>query len=210
MAIISFYADKVRKLAQLAVDNPDNLKPCIEQRYSVDFLRDDLDPDRRKAILAEAENGFNFDIQGDEIDHLKIPAGVWLVGDEGIYMMSNAKLSAPGVLDGPIEHAVQCFETDRRNWPDFDTRYDTKRRIFGGDDSVIFLPAEFIMAATEGKQVLLIDLTPSQVKLPSPAQEKAWLKNVALNGITHYTDPDRKAEPKLWQPPAKDDSTPQP
>lgn len=69
-------------------------------------------------------------------------AGLWLVGDHGVYLMSNGILaegSRPQVV-----YAEECNPNSNDDW------FHTKRRTFGGDDGVEFLDAlhlESMMAA---------------------------------------------------------------
>ncbi|MCJ8510583.1 DUF3085 domain-containing protein [Rhizobium lemnae] len=60
-------------------------------------------------------------------------AGLWLVGDEGVYMMSSGKLAEE---QRPlVTHAEEC---DPKTNPDY---WHYKRRYFGGDDGVKFIDA---------------------------------------------------------------------
>lgn len=59
--------------------------------------------------------------------------GLWLVGDEGVYMMSSGKLS-----EGQRPLVVYAEECDPKTNPDY---WHYKRRYFGGDDGVEFLDA---------------------------------------------------------------------
>ena len=56
--------------------------------------------------------------------------GLWLVGDQGVYLMSNAKRNG---IPASVAYAAGCAPGD----PDF---YDNKVDIFGGDDGVDFFP----------------------------------------------------------------------
>mgnify|MGYP000906993672 FL=1 len=60
--------------------------------------------------------------------------GLWLVGDEGVYLMSNGKL-----VDGQqalVIYSEQCHPKGDIDW------WDYKRRHFGGDDGIEFIEAE--------------------------------------------------------------------
>jgi hypothetical protein len=60
--------------------------------------------------------------------------GLWLVGDYGVYLMSNGKL-----LDGAkplVVYAEECDPSTNDGW------FDVKRRTFGGDDGVDFIDAQ--------------------------------------------------------------------
>lgn len=212
MAIISFYAEKVLALAKLSQDNPEHRRLNYEQSCSMEFLRDDLDPARRAELEAGAEDGFNFKIEAADRDPAKFPAGVWLVGDQGVYVMMNVSMKQPGLIPGPIEHAVQCFETDTRNLEPGE-QHDAKTRIFGGDDGVIFLPAAFIAGAAARQQaqfrldtpLLMLEIDEDGLMEATPSQFKTYLREMHKQDPAFF-DPDSKAPPKLWTPPAADET----
>ena len=60
--------------------------------------------------------------------------GLWLVGDEGVYVMSNGKL-ADG-MKPLVVYAEECHPTGNPDW------WDYKRRWFGGDDGIEYLDAD--------------------------------------------------------------------
>jgi hypothetical protein len=64
-------------------------------------------------------------------------AGLWLVGDQGVYIMSNGKLA-----DGT--RALVIYAEQRHPKGDFDW-WDYKRRHFGADDGIEFLEAERLL-----------------------------------------------------------------
>lgn len=59
--------------------------------------------------------------------------GVWLVGDEGVYLLSNGKLA-----EGQRPCVVYAEECDPKTNPDC---WHYKRQHFGGDDGIEFLDA---------------------------------------------------------------------
>ena len=60
--------------------------------------------------------------------------GLWLVGDQGVYIMSNGKL-ADG--DRPlVVYADECHPVGNPDW------FHYKHRHFGGDDGIEFIDAE--------------------------------------------------------------------
>ncbi|MBY3447467.1 DUF3085 domain-containing protein [Rhizobium laguerreae] len=63
--------------------------------------------------------------------------GPWVVGDEGVYLLSNGKLAGQRAL------AVYAEECDPKTNPDY---WHYKRRYFGGDDGVVFIDAESLEA----------------------------------------------------------------
>lgn len=76
----------------------------------------------------------------DNIDPTRVPAGLLLIADQGVYLMSNglpALLAEPGGTRNAVAHALESDPgAEGDDW------YDAKRSIMGGDDCVITLPAE--------------------------------------------------------------------
>ncbi|MFC3721998.1 DUF3085 domain-containing protein [Neoaquamicrobium sediminum] len=95
-------------------------------------------PGVRKVIArgiadAAANGGFRNPYYGTRPGEGERP-GLWLVGDEGVYLCSNGKLAEgarPLVL-----YSEQCHPVGNPDW------WDYKRRHFGGDDGVEFIEAE--------------------------------------------------------------------
>jgi hypothetical protein len=86
--------------------------------------------------------------------------GLWLVGDEGVYIMSNGRLA-----DGQRPLVVYAQECDPKTNPD-DWHY--KRQHFGGDDGVEFLDAAVLMkliAAAPDATHFWITLTDGEISL---------------------------------------------
>jgi hypothetical protein len=60
--------------------------------------------------------------------------GLWLVGDQGVYLLSNGKLA-----DGEralVLYSDECHPVGNPDW------WHYKRRHFGGDDGIEFLAAD--------------------------------------------------------------------
>jgi hypothetical protein len=90
---------------------------------------------------------------------------LWLVGDQGVYLISNG---------GPMKTAdgkIFVVYADQINPAkvEFDTWYARKRRAFGGDDGIETIDAEDIEKALatypEASTPLQISLTPRQIAL---------------------------------------------
>ncbi|WP_454858739.1 DUF3085 domain-containing protein [Rhizobium binxianense] len=82
---------------------------------------------------AEANGGFRDPHLGlSETDNRK--PGLWLVGDNGVYICSNGTL-AEGAKP-LVAYAEECDPDTNDDW------FEIKRRTFGGDDGVDFLDAE--------------------------------------------------------------------
>ncbi|GAJ95453.1 DUF3085 domain-containing protein [Rhizobium rhizogenes] len=86
---------------------------------------------------AEAHGGFRNPYYGLRPGKDEKP-GLWLVGDHGVYLLSNGKLP-----DGTKPLVVYAEECDPRTNDDW---FDVKRRTFGGDDGVDFIDAEQLEA----------------------------------------------------------------
>ncbi|MFC0804698.1 MULTISPECIES: DUF3085 domain-containing protein [Sinorhizobium] len=86
---------------------------------------------------AEANGGFRNPYYGLLPGKDEQP-GLWLVGDHGVYILSNGKLA-----DGA--KALVVF-AEERNPTSNDDWLDAKRRTFGGDDGVDFIDAERLEA----------------------------------------------------------------
>lgn len=86
--------------------------------------------------------------------------GVWLVGDEGVYLLSNGKLA-----EGQRALVVYAEECDPRTNPDY---WHYKRQHFGGDDGIDFIDAvelERLIAAAPGATHLKIEMTDTSMSL---------------------------------------------
>jgi hypothetical protein len=84
--------------------------------------------------------------------------GLWLVGDHGVYVMSNGHI-AYGER-AMVVYADQCNPDTDPDW------YDYKVHHFGGDDDVVFLAAVEILILADRRPDathLRIDLTASSV-----------------------------------------------
>lgn len=86
--------------------------------------------------------------------------GAWLIGDEGVYLLSNGNLSEG---QKPLVcYAEECNPTTN---PDY---WHYKRQHFGGDDGVEFLDAEGLLAliaANPDGTHLRVHLTPESIEL---------------------------------------------
>ncbi|MDX3807107.1 MAG: DUF3085 domain-containing protein [Bosea sp. (in: a-proteobacteria)] len=86
--------------------------------------------------------------------------GLWLVGDEGVYLLSNGKLA-----EGQRPLVVYAEECDPKTNPDY---WHYKRQHFGGDDGIDFLDAETLvklLAAAPAATHLTIAMTDESMSL---------------------------------------------
>jgi hypothetical protein len=86
--------------------------------------------------------------------------GIWLVGDEGVYIISNGKLAK-----GQRPFVVYAEECDPKTNPDC---WPYKRQHFGGDDGIEFLDAFMLVkliAASPRCTYLKIAFLPNSLQL---------------------------------------------
>lgn len=88
--------------------------------------------------------------------------GLWLVGDQGVYLMSNGE---PGLMKPGGKGHVVCYANECNPGKlAFDEWWAAKRSSFGGDDGCEFLPATDLekMLATQ-KRTVALDVTPTAI-----------------------------------------------
>jgi hypothetical protein len=132
----------------------------MEQRADPANWRSDLPAERRAALDADAEKwgGFSFEARQEDVDLTKIERGLILVGDQGVYFMSQA--SNEEVKAAGVNHVAYAHEINPETL-DFDTWYDMKRAAFGGDDGTIFISEETLRPVLDaGGDTVDMDLTP--------------------------------------------------
>lgn len=82
---------------------------------------------------ASANGGFRNPYYGTRPGEGEKP-GLWLVGDMGVYIMSNGRLAEE--QKALVVYSEQCHPKGDFDW------WDYKRRHFGGDDGIEFVEAE--------------------------------------------------------------------
>ena len=108
---------------------------------------------------AAANGGFRNPHYGLRPGEGEIP-GVWLVGDQGVYIMSNGKLA-----DGArplVVYSDECHPVGNPDW------FHYKHRHFGGDDGIEFIDAERLIPLFDRNfrcTHLHVQLTEAQVSL---------------------------------------------
>lgn len=108
---------------------------------------------------AEVNGGYRVPYQGISPE-TEAGIGLWLVGDEGVYVMSNGKLA-----EGQRPLVVYAEECDPKTNPDY---WHYKRRNFGGDDGVEFIDAvelEALVAAQPDATHLRITMDDTSLSL---------------------------------------------
>lgn len=101
----------------------------------------------------------------DDIDLSKVPAGLSLIKDQGIYLISNGIPRLKASPDSGNRNFVVYAET---YGPDAD--YDRVAAAAGGDDFCEFLPLEMFQTAVaqaknEGKTYFVVHLTSKHIRI---------------------------------------------
>lgn len=87
----------------------------------------------------------------DDVDKSKVPAGLNLVGDRGIYLMSNGRPRQNVNEEGTCQLVYAIGAS-----PEDEGSYDAKINLYGGDDGCDFLPAETIRPLLEEYEYLFV------------------------------------------------------
>lgn len=106
-------------------------------------------------------------LYGEETDK-----GLWLVGDEGVYLMPNTSdgLHHRDLKENDHRVVVYAQECDPTKL-EFDEWWENKRASFGGDDGIEFFALaeieRLVSSPPTGKQpqYLVADISPKQIKL---------------------------------------------
>jgi hypothetical protein len=94
-----------------------------------------------------------------EIDPKKIARGLWMVTDQGVYLMSPGKPAIPGA-NGSMNLVVYAQGCNPHIDEDY---YDNKRMIMGGDDGVDKVPLDFLKnAISNGAHKLIIKISETE------------------------------------------------
>jgi hypothetical protein len=100
--------------------------------------------------------------------------GLWLVGDQGVYLMSNGN---PGSLkpDGSGSHVVCYADQVDPVKLEFDTWWANKRASFGGDDGCDLLEADVIrraITAAGTSDRIALNVTPQFIEVAAPPKKR--------------------------------------
>jgi hypothetical protein len=157
---LHFDAALVRRLLDHSKAAPTR-KPTMEQLFDGQYRKDGQDVDLDTLAVGSWPTAV-------DVDPSKLPPGLWLVGDRGVYLMSNG---SPALLVDPTKTVnVVAFaaEADPAKRPD--SWWEIKRAAFGGDDGVTFLDLAFaetlVRAGRNG--LVCIDLTPDTATVATP------------------------------------------
>jgi len=149
---LTFNAAEVRRLYEHAFAAPSH-SPTWTQLYDPACRKDGRTPDDDEQVKA------------DDVDQAKVLAGLWLVGDNGVYLMSNGepglmKLSEPGNV---VAFALECNPETMA----FDDWWEAKRASFGGDDGSDVIDGADVEKWLKGARngVVEMEITPDTFEL---------------------------------------------
>lgn len=163
---LTFARDKVLELLEHAEGAPSR-RVTLEQAVTPANWRDDIAPERRKLLDAEAKaDGYAFSARQEDVDMSRIAPGLILVGDQGVYLMSNGIPGLPISKRG--DNVAYANEVNPLTM-EFDDWWDAKRASFGGDDGTEYLPAKAVRAYLPDDGDLVLDVTPDAISLVPPA-----------------------------------------
>ena len=153
---LHFETALVRRLLEASI-NATEREPTYDQLY---------DPAFRKDGKAPPEDAFP---TADDADRTKIPAGLIYVGDQGLYLASNAHPNLRKEPPGTGILVAFAREADP-NKVAFDSWWMVKQEAFGGDDGTFFLPRELVeaMLANDKDGWCHFKSTPDSVAIPKP------------------------------------------
>lgn len=111
----------------------------------------------------------------ENIDRTKVPAGLMLVADNGVYLMSNGTPSLLVEEGKPNNVVAYARESDPTSSDGGDDWYDAKRRIMGGDDCVITMESrmfEPVLAVLPDDGKLEMRVTSRDIRVVMPKTPK--------------------------------------
>ena len=92
--------------------------------------------------------------------------GLWLVGDQGVYLMSNGKPHLPKDENNPDRSSFVAYAKECNPEGDFDEWYENKRLSFGADDGCEFISADVMESAIKNspkKGKVILNVTPKTI-----------------------------------------------
>lgn len=126
------------------------------------FLRADVEK-----IMAHAKNAKNHNMGYGNDKKMRKPQ-LMLVGDQGIYLLSNGIPNMPRA-DGKEGSFVVYAKEASPDCMDFHAWWENKNRIFGGDDGVENIDLEHFETALatypKGERYLILDMTQTSLSV---------------------------------------------
>ena len=159
MSVLTFKTHDVKKLIEELVA-ASSFSPSTDDLFNPEMYSDGIVRDKNGRTEQEAEKHDGiFWPSEDFIDQSKIKPALILVGDHGVYLITNAKMDGSPSSRGTVAYANGCNpELD-------DDFYENKRNLFGGDDGSVRIPYDWAKWAIQHKKAFRIKLTTNSVEL---------------------------------------------
>lgn len=139
------------------------VRPTMEDLFNCELYPGGVPLDAEGRTEKEAESaGDIFWPSSEKVDLSKVELQLQLVGDQGVYLMTNVKYPAgeTPANENMVVYASGC------NPDKDDDFYENKCHKFGGDDGSISLPFSWVEhALKKGKKTFSINLNRNSVKL---------------------------------------------
>lgn len=160
MSLITFKIQDVKKLIA-ELNAAQAYSASTEQLFNPEMYPDGIPRDEEGRSEQEAEQaGQFFWPSAKYIDQSKVKPSLKLVGDHGVYLITNAKAEGTPASRGTVVYAVGCNPVLD---DDFD---DNTRGLFDGDDGVVNIPPAWAQWAIDNKKrTLRIQSTGNMVRL---------------------------------------------
>lgn len=130
MHILKFNAKEVAAQVEHARQAPEH-SPTFSMQFESQYWKDP------NAKMSDDEI---FGAKGEHMDMSKIPAGLHLVHDQGVYIMSNGSprmIRPDSDVSSVVCYADECDPEKDEDW------YETARVMVGGDDFAEHLPIDW-------------------------------------------------------------------
>ncbi|WP_370160660.1 DUF3085 domain-containing protein [Limimaricola soesokkakensis] len=161
----TFDADHLLELLALS-ETARTRRPTYAQLFDPSLWRADMEAAGRAAAVEGLRTDGCPNLTIDDLDCTRIPPGLMLAGDEGIYFMTNAVSAEMEVLRAYGRHVAYAHEADPTWMPCKEVRH-AKHSIFGREDGVEFLGAEELRRGLVPGSLYEVHITAKAIVLPS-------------------------------------------
>lgn len=159
MSVLTFKIHDVKKLIE-ELDAASNFSPSMDDLFNPEMYSDGIvrDKNGRTELEAEKHSGMFWPSE-DFIDQSKVKPALILVGDHGVYLITNAKADGSPSYRGTVAYAKGC------NPGLDDDFYENKCNLFGGGDCSVRIPSDWAKWAIQNQKAFRIKLTTNSVEL---------------------------------------------
>ena len=160
---LTFDTDHIVALLKASIESKTRLASPAQMADPA-MWRSDMEPGRLEVLQAEiTEYGLPLSIKLEEVNTDLVGPGLWLIGDIGIYIMSN--IPADELRAGGLNHVAYAQESDpskvsRDEW------VRVKHQAFGMDDGIEFLEGKKVAAGLQEGVPYKIFVSPYAMALP--------------------------------------------